>query len=87
MLAQRDAAIQAFSGESLKLVGRTLNYRFGTVTLTFYPGSSVKWFYWGLALTAMPEFFSDFEFVGFDFMVLDTNAPAGVGNLGGGNGQ
>lgn len=32
----------------------------------------------------MPELLSDFEFVSFDFMVVDSNVPAGLGYLKGG---
>lgn len=58
-----------------------LVYRFKDVTLTFNPGPSVRWGYWGLALSVMPGLFAEYEYVGFDFMILVNNAPAGMGSL------
>ncbi len=58
-----------------------LNYRFGTVTLTFHPGNAVRWSSWGLAISAIPSLFTAFEFVGFDFMLLSYNAPVALGSL------
>ncbi|KAK0511184.1 hypothetical protein JMJ35_006736 [Cladonia borealis] len=79
--AQRDTALQTFRLRSLRAIGQLLSYRFGTVTLTVNPGNSVKWGYWELILSVMPELFAEYEYVGFDFIILVNNAPAGLGSL------
>ena len=58
-----------------------LTYRFGTVTLTVNPSNRVKWGFWELVLSIMPVLFAEYEYVGFDFMILVNNAPAGLGSL------
>ena len=80
-LAQRNAEAQISRGNGLKPIRQTLSYRFESVTLTFSPGDSVRWFYWGLALDVMPTMFSEYEFVGFEFMVVDSGPPVGLGSL------
>ena len=80
-LAQRNVEYQILGGNALKPIRQTLIYRFESVTLIFSPGSAVRWFYWGLALNAMPTIFAEYEFVGFEFMVVDTGPPVGLGSL------
>ena len=79
--AQRDTALQTFRLKSLSYIGQMLTYRFGTVTLTVNPSNRVKWGFWELVLSVMPELFAEYEYVGFDFMILVNNAPAGLGSL------
>ena len=79
--AQGDAEIQILKGDGLDPIGHTLSYTVKSVTLTFNPRSSVRWFYWALALTSMPIMFAEYEFVGFEFMVVDTGSSAGQGSL------
>ena len=80
-LAQRNVESQILGGNAFKPIRQRLSYRFESVTLIFSPGSAVRWFYWGLALDAIPMMFDEYEFVGFEFMVVDTGPPAGLGSL------
>ena len=41
----------------------------------------MRWFYWALALTTMPQMFAEYETVGFEFMVVDSGPPPGLGSL------
>ena len=80
-IAQRDTAFQTFQSQSLKSIYTPLSYRFRTVTLTVTSGNSVKWAYWGLVLSAMPELFAEYEYVGFDFVILINDRAVGQGSL------
>ena len=80
--ASRVVAIENFRGNGNKLIGKDLKYAFGSVTLTFTPGPSLKWSTWGLVLAAFPELFKQYEYTGFSFTVNDAYRPAGTGILG-----
>ena len=68
-------------GRSEKMINEVLIYRFGTVTLTVTAGRSLRWSFWGLVLSAMPELFAQYEYVGFEFMILVNNVVLGLGSL------
>ena len=81
-IAQRDTAFKTFQLQSSKSIYTPLSYRFRTVTLTVTSsGNSVKWAYWGLILSAMPELFAEYEYAGFDFVILINNRAVGQGSL------
>ena len=73
--------MQTFRLNSLRPVGQVLIYRFGTVTLTVNASNRVKWGFWELVLSVIPGLFAEYEYVGFDFMILINNALAGLGSL------
>ena len=58
-----------------------LSYRFGSITLTLDQDNWVIWIFWALVLSTMPELFAEYQYVGFDFMILIDNNPAGRGSL------
>ena len=73
--------MQCYMGHSEKVINEVLIYHFGTVALTVNSGRSLRWSFWGLVLSAMPELFAHYEYVGFDFIILVNNAPHGLGSL------
>ena len=80
-IAQRATAVQFSIGRGARIVNGILTYRFGTATLTVNAGRSVRWSDWGLVLSTMPELFAQYEYVGFEFMILVNNVAVGLGSL------
>lgn len=83
LAASRFAAIEIFSGNGDRPIGRKLNYLFGSVNLKFDPRPNLEWKTWNLALSVFASVFVEYEYMGFSFEVNDGFRPAGTGFLRG----